>query len=119
MRWVDYLGKGEVLTKALYTRPSFSAKTSKKLGRYFFAEETGRVYIFVEETVEKLDEPKREQVLYFLDGSLIWLVEILDGLVFNEKLGRLYAKKLALAQIKVGDGSKSSICNGDNTFLKL
>ena len=72
-------------SEASYTRPSFSAKTSKKLaGRYFFAEETGRVYIFVEETVEKLDEPKREHVLYFLDGNgENWLVEFLDSLTRN------------------------------------
>ena len=72
-------------TEASYTRPSFSAKTSKKLaGRYFFAEEPGRVYIFVEETVEKLDEPKREHVLYFLDGNgENWLVEFLDSLTRN------------------------------------
>ena len=40
--------------------------------------------IFVEETVEKLDEPKREQVLYFLDGNgETCLVEFLDSLTRN------------------------------------
>ena len=35
------------VTEASYARPSFSAKTSKKLaGIFFFAEETGRVYTF-------------------------------------------------------------------------
>ena len=42
------------------------------------------MYIFVEETVEKLDEPKREHVLYFLDGNEEnWLVEFLDGFTRN------------------------------------
>ena len=48
----------------------------------FFAEETGHVYIFVEETVKKLDKPKREQVLYFLDGEN-WFVEFLDSFTRN------------------------------------
>ena len=39
------------------------------------------MYIFVEETVEKLDEPKREHVLYFLDGNgENWLVKFLKRL---------------------------------------
>ena len=42
------------------------------------------MYIFVEETVEKLNEPKIEQVLYFLDGNgENWLVEFLDSLTRN------------------------------------
>ena len=52
-------------------------------------------------------------------GVSNWLVQFLDRLVSDEKLERVYAKKPALAQNKVWDGSKSSICNGDNTFLKL
>ena len=74
---------------------------------------------FIWETVEELDEQKREQVLFFLDGSLNLLVVFLVGLVFDEKLERVYAKKPTLAQNKVLEGSKSSICNGENTFFKL
>ena len=36
------------------------------------------------ETVKKLEEPKREQVLYFLDGNgENWLVKFLDSLTRN------------------------------------
>ena len=56
---------------------------------------------FFKETVEELDEQKREQVFFFLDGSLNLLVEFLVGLVFDEKLERVYAKKPAHAQNKV------------------
>ena len=48
---------------------------------------------FDEETVEELDEPKREHVLYFLDGNgENWLVEFLDGFTRKlvEFLGRVY-----------------------------
>ena len=39
---------------------------------------------FDEETVEELVEPKREHVLYFLDGNgENWLVEFLDSLTRN------------------------------------
>ena len=52
---------------------------------------------FIKETVEELDEKKREQVLFFLVGSLNFLI----GLVFDEKHVRVYAKKPAHAQNKV------------------
>ena len=42
---------------------------------------------FIEKTVEELDEKKIEQVLFFLFGSLNFLV----GLVFDEKHVRVYA----------------------------
>ena len=57
--------------------------------------------LFIEETVEELDKEKREQVLFFLDGSLNFLVVFLVGLVFNEKHVRVYAKKPAHAQNEV------------------
>ena len=46
---------------------------------------------FIEKTVEELEEKKREQVLFFLDGSLNFLVVFLVGLVFDEKHVRVYA----------------------------
>ena len=42
-------------------------------------------------------------------GVQIWLAEVLDGLVYDEQLGRLYANKSAHAQIKVVDGSATSV----------
>ena len=56
---------------------------------------------FVEKTVVELDEKKREQVLFFLVGSLNFLVVFLVGLVYNEKHVCVYAKKPAHAQNKV------------------
>ena len=52
---------------------------------------------FIEKTVEKLNEKKREQV----STSLNFLVVFLIGLVFDEKHVRVYAKKPAHAQNKV------------------
>ena len=56
---------------------------------------------FIEKTVEELDENKREHVLFFLDGSLNFLVVFLVGLVYDEKHDHVYAKKPAHAQNKV------------------
>ena len=44
---------------------------------------------------------KREQVLFFLEGSLNFLVVFLVGMVFDEKGERVYAKKPTHAQNKV------------------
>ena len=46
---------------------------------------------FVEKIVVGLDEKKREQVLFFLVGSLNFLVVFLVGLVYEEKHVRVYA----------------------------
>ena len=55
----------------------------------------------IEKTVEELNEEKREQVFFFLVGSLNFLVTFLVGLIYDEKRVRVYAKKPAHAQNKV------------------
>ena len=71
------------------------------MGELFLQRKTVVCTFFIEETVEELDEEKREQVLFFLDGSLNFLIVFLVELVFDEKLERVYAKKPAHAQNKV------------------
>ena len=46
---------------------------------------------FVKKTVVDLDEKKREHVLFFLIGSLNFLVVFLVRLVYDEKHVRVYA----------------------------
>ena len=61
---------------------------------------------FIEKTVEELDEKKREQVLFFLVGSLNFLAVFLFRLVFDEKHVCVYAQKPAHAQKGGASGIK-------------
>ena len=46
---------------------------------------------FIEKTVVELDGKKREQFLFFLIGSLNFLIVFLVGLVYDEKHVCVYA----------------------------
>ena len=79
--------------EASYTRPSFSAKNSKKLAGRYFLPRKPVVCTFSRKLSRKFSISST--------GVSNWLVEFLVGLVSDEKLERVYAKKPTLAHNKV------------------